>query len=446
MNRRAAVGILLAGVVMQGAIAALGVPPAGRGLAGDEQMYVRVAGDLAAGRAVELDPLWPPGYPVLLGAWVSLTGSLLGFFALQVLAHLVAAALLARLGWCLTGDWRVAGLAATFLAIDPQVAAFAQTYWPETLHLALVVALLVAATEGIESDRGAVAFGAGLGAALLLKSLLTPFVPVLLFSALLGGLPRARWRRAALAAGVMALLLAPAVWSNHRRHGFWGVADSTRFNLALGLADRSPRSLRDDGAYAFLLEYQASGATFADRQRALGQRIRGELERRGAAAILAAQLGRQYFRLFDRESYFAAMLPGSGALAAIGQGFRDPPAALAATLGLLGALLYGVVLITAPFGGLLLLAKRDRRAWLPLAFVGYQVALFFFLHVKARYRLPLLPVLDLTAALALVQLADRFRGRPVERWSSGRWAVGWIGGAVGGALLLLFGFGAGLLG
>lgn len=442
MSRRAAVAILLAGVAMQGAIAALGMPPAGRGLAGDEQMYVRLAGDLAAGRAVELDPLWPPGYPLLLGAWLSLAGSLPGFFALQVLAHLVAAALLARLTWRLTGDRRVAALAATLLAIDPQVAAFAQTYWPETLHLALVVALLVAATEGIESDRGAVAFGAGLGTALLLKSLLTPFVPVLLLSALYRCLPLARWRRAAASVSVMALLLAPAVWSNHRRHGFWGVADSTRFNLGLGLADRSPRSLRDDGAYAFLLEYQAGGSNFAERQHALGQRIRGEIERRGAAAILAAQLGRQFFRLFDRESYFAAMLPGTGALAAIGQGFRDPPAALAASLGLVGSLLYGVVLTVAPLGLLLLLARRDRRTWLPIAFVGYQVALFVFLHVKARYRLPLMPVLDLAAALAIVQLADRFRGRLAERWSPGRW----VAGAIGGALLLLCGFGAGLLG
>ena len=42
-----------------------------------------------------------------------------------------------------------------------------------------------------------------------------------------------------------------------------------------------------------------------------------------------------------------------------------------------------------------------------LAFVAYNLALFFVLHVKTRYRVPFLPVLDLLAAAGLAALAGK---------------------------------------
>ena len=444
MNRRAAVALLAAALALQGAIAALGFPLSGRALAGDEAMYVALARDWAAGRPAAIDPLWPPGYPALLAAWLAAGGGLPAFLALQILAHLAAGALLARLAWRVTESRWVAGLAAALFLLDPQIAAFAQTYWPETLHLLLVLLLLLAAVEGVARERGAVAFGAATGAALLLKSLLTPFVPLLAWAAFRAAPEERRLRCWALARGTLlalvalALVVLPVLLSNHRRHGFWGIADSTRFNVVLGLTDRSPRSLRDDRAHAVALEYHASGATFAERQAALARRLRDEVASRGIPAILADRLPRQYFRLFDRESYFAAMLPGSGALAAVGQGFRDPPRPLAAALAVLGYVLHAVVLAAAPLGLVLLSGWRPRRFWPLLAFLSYQLAIFVLLHVKARYRLPMLPVLDLAAATAIVGLVEKLRRERDDPWPAGAW----LGGLVGGVSLLLLGFGA----
>lgn len=245
-----------------------------------------------------------------------------------------------------------------------------------------------------------------------------------------------------MAIAVCALLLAPVALRNQRRHGFLGVADSTRFNLLLGIGDRSPRSLRDDRAHAFQLAYRAAGESFGEREQYLAAGLRREVASRGLVAILAGQLPRQYFRLFDRESYFTAMLPELGALAAQGQGFRDPPRALAGFLAGYATALYALVLAVAPLGLGLLAWRRPRGLWLALALLTYQIALFALFHVKARYRLPMLPLLDLAAAVAVVALADRLRGSSREPWPLGLRLCA----LAGGLSLLALGFGAGVLG
>ena len=72
---RAGLVVLAAGLAVQLAIAALGLPRAGRPLVGDEAMYVGVAEAWAAGRPAELDPLWPPGYPAAITAWITERGA-----------------------------------------------------------------------------------------------------------------------------------------------------------------------------------------------------------------------------------------------------------------------------------------------------------------------------------------------------------------------------------
>lgn len=441
MSRRAAVALLLAAVALQLAIAALGIAPLGRALAGDEQTYVAVAEAWGAGEPAELDPLWPPGYPALLAWCFAATGSLAPVLAVQVLVHLLAAGLLGRLALRLIGDPRIAALAATFFALDPQIAAFAQCYWPETLHLALLLALADATVAGVAGRWGALAFAGGLAVALMLKSVLLPLVPVLLVGALLASDRHGRTGRLVIAAVALVAAVAPLAIYNHRQHGFWGLADSTRFNLLLGLTDRSPRSLRDDRGHEVYREYRQGGATFAARQESLDTKIAAEVEARGGLlAALASQVPRQLFRLFDRESYFSAMLPPAGALVAVGQGFRAPPPLLAAVLAACAAGIYAVVLALAPLGLASLLVRQRARVWPLLLLLVYPVAVALCLHVKARYRLLLLPSLDLAAAVGLCALADlrRLGDHRLPRQV-------WWWGLLGGALLLFFAFGAGSL-
>jgi hypothetical protein len=444
LPRSSWIAAAIAALALQLAIALLGLPPAGRPLVGDEAMYVGVAQAWASGDNAILEPLWPPGQPALLAAWLAITGNLQGFLLLQVGAHLLAAATLGRLAFKASGDPRVALLTAILFACDPQVAAFAQMFWPETLHLAAALLTFEQALCAPPGGRAAITLGAMAAFALLLKSALSPFLPLLL-AAFVWRAAGSRLRLGALAVVTLLLLLAPVLTLNQRRHGFLGVADSTAFNLFLGLTDRSPRSLVDDQAGRVYNDYLASGAGFLERRRALVESIREHLAARGLGRALAAQLPRQYYRLFDHESYFSAMLPG-GSLATSGQGFRDPPTPLATTLRWFGLGLYALVLASAPAGLAILWQQRRASALWALVWLGYLLALFVVLHVKVRYRVLLMPVLDLGAAYGLVYLASHLAGHLAGHGaavsSSLPWTMRVLVGALGfGLLALAFGRG-----
>lgn len=432
--------------------------PGTRTLSGDEKRYVEVATAWAAGEPAELDPLWPPGYPAIVALILRCGGSLSWVMGLQILALLVAAVALGRIALATGASDQVAAFAAALLVLDPEVAAFARLYRPEALHLALLlVALLLAirstgTQEGGADPRRLVLLGTVLGVAVALKSLLLPLVPLLILAVMLApGAPSTspalalsrvpRWRlRLArglfVALPIVAVLAPVAVWQ-HAKSGSWSAGGSARFNLWVGLTDRSPRSLAEDRTWEEYLRYRASGATFAERQRALGDRLRDLVGERGLPALVLGQWPRQYFRLFDRESYFTAALPPRGSRFLAGEGYRAAPDWLARLLGAGEVGLYCALLITAPFGLVRLVRTRRPGAGWISALLAYQLALFWFVHVKSRYRLTILPLLMLGTLWTIESW--RRRGRAGEAPVS--FADLALGGA-GAALLLYFAFAA----
>ncbi len=452
--------LVLAGVFLLAALLQLGLTrlegTTPRPLSGDEKLYVAVATAWAAGEPAELDPLWPPGYPATLALWLRGGGSLAGVSALQFLALLVAGGALASIARAAGAAREVAVLAGSLLVLDPEIAAFARLFWPEVLHLALLlVALRLAihllpenpakraepAAASARSRRalatcGWLLFGAVLGSAIALKSLLLPFAPLLVLA-----LARAPSARERIARGLLVLLpfllvLAPVVLFEHSRNGAWGLGGSARFNLWVGLNDRSPRSLVADRAWSEYLLYRESGPTFAERQRVLTERLRDLVRTRGLPAVLTGQFPRQYFRLFDRESYFSAMLPPDGSRYLAGEGYRNAPPSLARFFGHFEVLLYAAILIGAPFGLVRLVRERRRGARWIVGLLVYELALFYFVHVQSRYRLTLLPLLIL-GAVWTVETVGR-RGREGELAISRADLA--LGGA-GAAALLFFAFG-----
>ena len=150
----------------------------------------------------------------------------------------------------------------------------------------------------------------------------------------------------------------------------------------------------------------------------------------GDGALLRAQLGRQYFRfrprLFPRDSsprqhrhLATATLRGAARLA---------PSALRGW----GWALYAAVLGAAALG--IARVPADNRRWLVVAalFVAYNLALFLVLHVKSRYRVQLMPVLDLWAGATAAWAWSRWPQRP---------AVAWVAGAALAGLALFVAFG-----
>ena len=129
----------------------------------------------------------------------------------------------------------------------------------------------------------------------------------------------------------VALTIAPNVWSNYRRTGQATLSNSAAFNLWVGLNDPGRRAF---GGGGIVLEeyrrYLASAPTHAEREAALRAKITGLVREKGVVRLLVDQAGRQYFRLFDRESVLTAQLPGGRTHREDGsKGFRGPPEPMA---------------------------------------------------------------------------------------------------------------------
>ena len=401
--------------------------PAPRKLWGDEVTYWAAAEQLRAGQQPDLHLIWPPLYPRVLAALMPLAaGSRLATQLLQIALLFTAALLLRALGRALLPGAALApglhagDLAAALLLLDPQVAAFGIFLWPEALHLALFLFAWWALLARGDRWGWLVAAGAALGLALLTKSLLLFFAPVLLVPLALDGPFKRRLLRPAVVAGAMALTLLPVLLAHRARYGEASVADSSAFNAWVGLNDRSRRNFDDEIVGDELNAYLQSADDPATRAAIARGKIRRLVEERGAWSVLRAQLGRQYFRLFDHDSFLTDQLPG-GAIAVHpdGYGFAAPPAWLAAMLRGWSFTLYAVVLVAAALAVATVAAGNRRWLAVALLFVVYNLALFLVLHVKTRYRVPLLPVLDLFAAATAAWWWTRRPRRGAAAWAAG---------------------------
>jgi hypothetical protein len=221
------------------------------------------------------------------------------------------------------------------------------------------------------------------------------------------------------------LVLVPVVLRSHDGTGRWIPGSSASFNVWVGLSDVSRQNHVKPVVGRAYREYVSSGSMPGERDRAFWTKTRNLIREEGLGAIAVEQLTRQYFRLFHWESFFIDRLPG-GKLSDSGQGFPDTPIALARGLRWSSFGLYLLVLIGAALG--VALAPYRGRPWVQvvLLFLVYHLVLFFVLHVKTRYRLPMLPFLMFFGGLAW----DRVReGRELSAWR-------WVGG-VGLALILV---------
>ena len=446
------VAVGLAAVLLQAALLWIEWRPVPRRLWGDEGTYWQAAQEVRAGGEPDLHLIWPPLYPRFLAATMPLSGGTRLAAQLAQVALLVAAALLLRcLGRALLPDAAIArgihaaDVAAALLLLDPQVAVFGAYLWPEALHLALFLFAWWALVARGDRWPWLVAAGVALGLALLAKSLLLAFLPVLLAPLLRAGPWWRRLLRPAVVAAAIALTLLPVQLAHRARYGKATVADSSAFNAWVGLNDRARRNFVDEIVGDELGTYLRSAPEPAVRAVIARAKVRGLLAERGVATVLRAQLSRQYFRLFDRDSFLADQLPG-GAIAARGDGYgySAPPPWVAAALRGWGWAIYAGVLGGAAFG-IVIVARtvfaRDgvtvpaaSRHWLAVAllFIVYNLALFLVLHVKSRYRVQLMPVLDLCAAGAVAWVWSRRPQQP---------ALTLAAGGLLGALALFLAFG-----
>lgn len=375
-------------------------------LIGDEATYQNTALAILAGGAWMPSTIWPPLQPLLLAATYALTGvHVLAAQLLQMLLFVLCGALLRDLWRRLGGSVAAANTAAALFLLNPATAAYALWLWPEIVHLFLLLAALCLLARAASNLR-AFAAGACVGLAILAKSLLSAFWPAFLLVFLRRERPWLAWRPAALFVLGLGLVTAPALLHGWREYGRPMIADSSVYNLWVGLTDRWRSDYVEDMGGATLPAFLDSGATPQQRNAAYLEKVRALVAERGIADVLADQLGRQYFRLFSAKTPLVSQLPGPGCAGYLSV-YRTPPW-LTGTLITANHAFHALILIAAALGLACWRRRPDRVALVVALLLAYQLALFAVIHVKARFLLPMLPFLCGLAGSLLAALRARW--------------------------------------
>lgn len=410
--------------LQQAALAVLYAGGGGKALLGDEVTYLAWARAIAGiGPPVVDIGWWPPLQAWLLAGSLSAFGdTLLPWQVLQTGLLIGTAAFLRAIWRVCDGRVRAANLAAALFLLNPSNMAYAHWLWPEPVHLFLLFAALYLVLR----KREALA-GAALGGALVAKNLLSLFWPA--FALLLIRGRRVRGALA-LALGVAAVTAVP-LWDGWQRTGKPMIADSSAFNLVGGLRDIWRSDYVDDSVARLAGDYLGSAATPAARNAIYLDRAEAIVREQGWAATLQAQLGRQYFRLFSAKTTLLSQLPGPACAGHTGS-YRAVPAPLAQTLAAVSDTLHLVSLVGFAAGLAFWRRWREPLVLWSVLFFGYQLALYLLLHVKARFLLPMMPLICAFAASAIVSLNRPDTAAAVRLQGRARWCI-----AAALALLLL---------
>lgn len=405
-------------------------------LIGDELNYHNLALGILAGTPWITSTIWPPLQPLLLAAlYWPLGASILAAQLLQGVLF-VACALLLRGVWRrVGGSVAAANCAAALFLLNPSNAAYAHWLWPEVVHLALVLGVFWLLLARPVSRTTALGAGVMLGLAILAKSLLSAFWPLFLIAFVRRERPRFAFAPAALFVAGLAVVTAPALWHGYRQFGQPMIADSSMYNLWVGLNDQWRSDYVQDMGGETLPAFLASGTTPQQRNAVYRDKVRAFLAERGVAGVFGDQLGRQYFRLFSAKTPLQSQLPGAQCAGRLS--FYRTPAWLTDTLVWSGNAFHALMLAGCAFGIVLWRRRPDRALWLIGLYVAYQLALFGVLHVKARFLFPMIPFLCGFAGSFLADLRARAGGAPgVLAWTTPRLAFG----ALLAALLLFLAF------
>jgi 4-amino-4-deoxy-L-arabinose transferase-like glycosyltransferase len=426
LRRRLLVVIGACAALVHGTLWWLYYHPVPKPLWGDERWYREAALQVLAGdTSWQLIGLWPPLYPYLEAGLMAVTGrSLVGI-------QIVQSVLLGLLAWVvgdltrrLSGSDVAAFTAAGLTVAFPPLAAFSHYLWPEPVHLFLFMSAMWILVARGRSLRWSMVCGVALGLCLLTKSLLSPFVPLLLIVVALRErsgqalFPRERVQRAAALVVALACTVGPVAVTRAVRTGSPVLSDSSWFNLWVGLRDRSHKDHVDPVVYQAYRDFERSGTSLEVRNRVTRMRIHRHFQEHSLLDIVRGQLGTQYFRLFDKDSFLTDQLWG-GVAREHDKGYVAAGRGVSTAVRAVSYSVYALVLAAAPFGWLVWRFRRRRWWRVLLLFVAYNLVLFFWFHVKTRFRVQMLPVFFIGCGCTVDWLRLRLRGEDVPLPSTG---------------------------
>ena len=357
----------------------------------DENYYFGLARSIATGQDAQHNPLWPPLYAESMAALFSSFGTHQIYVQVsQIVMWLVGAFLFYRVAASVFPS-HVAAIAALLLFLfSPDMIAFSHFLWPEMVHLVFLVSGFWLIICHHQNRLAIMASGVLFGFALLTKSLLLLFIPVIFvfYVVCTPGSLRKRVFNVVLLGSLILLTVLPTVVSNLRISGGFMVTGSSIFNTWVGLNDVELVDYKDDVAGREFAEFQRSGEDIRTRNSIYRDRIWLKLRQQGVLNTLLRQLSRQYFRLFDHETYFTTQLPG---MPRHSYSFDAPR--LTRFLHLWSNALYALILAASVMGMCFIAWRPIGWAHCFLLFIVYNLGLFLFLHVKTRYVVQFMPMM-----------------------------------------------------
>ena len=393
-------------------------------LVGDEFDYHARALALLAGQPVIEQFIWPPGQTWFLAAIGLVSGSsLLAVQLLQTLLLGACAYLLMRL-WRTLDSPLAALLAAAIFLLNPANLAYAHWLWPEVTHLiCLLGALALLLTVSQRPRTCALLAGLLIGLALLFKSLLAGLWPVffLFFLKRQDGRRRFAWISATSFAAGLLLATLPALWKGQVETGRPMIADSSMYNLEIGIRDTSRSDYIDEAGLPALTAYLESASHPKERNAMALDRIRQQVAERGLVDIIGEQLGSQYFRLFNAKTLLVSQMPGPACTGHLGAYAQNP---MGPALTGLSHVAHSLTLVLCAFG-----LAFWRRWSKPLAafvaiYLVYQLALYSGLHVMQRYLFQMMPFLCGFAGSFLATIIQRNTAETALKFNRWRMALG----------------------
>ncbi len=398
--------ILLIALVPRAAVAvAFDDPPT---LQNDAGWYDFFGSQISAGHGYALPDgaamsRWPPGYPYFLGAVYRLTGdsrtavrlaqALLGAITAVLAAELTRRTISARVGLA-------CGL---LVAVLPTHVLYSSLLMSEVLFTFLIVLAMLLAVAG-GGWRRSLLTGLVLGAAALVRGhAVVLAVPIVVWW-LVASRIRIADRRAAVAtlsalAGGFVLMLAPWTIRNAvQLHEFQ--PGSTNLGITLWTGNNPDAT----GAVmiAPVADFERETRDLAEPER----EVRFDALARDAAlryivhhpAETLALAPRKVVETYRNDRSFGSWYEPQGT------GYLDP--ALRAWLGRLCDVYYYVLLLAAAAGMVLLLRARSSGSVLPLASLLIWSLVGVVFYGETRYHVPVLPLLAIPAAYAIVRLVD----------------------------------------
>ena len=370
-------------------------------LFGDEGRYYKNGLQFANHFTIQNNsPLWPMGYSYFVGfcLW---TGQVLGLTHPVLIVQIVQLIFLLLAGilfWDLTkilSSLKIRVLAFGLFILNPTLIAYSQYLWPEIIHLTLYLGVFWIILHKKKSTFWYSLLGLLLASASLTKLVYLPISVLIISTILILDVYHRRSKALALVPLlVFFLAITPTLYKNYHVHGTAMIADSSMFNLWIGLGDPN-KSEYVDKPYINLEFpiYHNSGTTHREREIILKSKIKNFVKEKGIFQIFVDQISKQYFRLFDHRTFLIKQLPNQFVPT-----YRFENAKVEKMVLWSNGVIWCILLVGLGIGILDRLDLRRSVFLLLLGILIYNLGLFLFLHVKTRFVIQFLPILCLVSA------------------------------------------------